>query len=199
MRKIEPAMIKFLDAKLKSHGAAQAAMVTENPRALLIYAAQVCVGIKEVGRNNDGPMVRLIQETVGVAEYEAWCMSLVQTLVAYCEVKTGLPSDLYPTESCTECWEKTPKMWRVKKIPLPGAIPIWQHGTSWRGHTGVLLEYGLYNKISCVEGNTETGLDSHGNIIREGGGVYQTVRDKKADGNMKLRGYLVPFPSREQL
>ena len=49
MRQIEKKMIEFLDEKLSSHGAAQRAIKEKNPRNLLIYAAEACVGIRESG------------------------------------------------------------------------------------------------------------------------------------------------------
>lgn len=191
MRKIESEMIAFLDNKLKDHGAAQIAIENKDPRKLFIYAAQVCAGIREVGGNNQGRMVRLIQETVGRAEGEPWCMSFVQTCLAYAETKLEVVSPIPSTEHCMTAWHETPKMMRVRTIPLPGAIVIWKRGSGPAGHTGILTEY-RRTTFEAVEGNTESGI-AGGKVERDGGGIYVTSRSTKGNGNMTVVGYLKPF------
>lgn len=195
MRQIEPKMVQFLDDRLKDNGLAQHAIETKDARTLMVEAAKVCVGIREKTNNNDGPMVELIQETIGRANHEAWCMGFVQTMIAYAEFKTGVKSPVFDGddggEHCQTVWRKTPKDMRVKISPLPGAIVIWRHGSSENGHTGILL--GSDERIfSAVEGNTTKG-EVNGRIVREGGGVYFTTRSRYGDGDMNIVGYLIPF------
>lgn len=188
-RTIESKMIAFLDAKLLSNGLAQDAIQNKRPRTLFACAMEACVGIREVGGNNEGPLVELIQETLGGADKEPWCMSLVQTCLAYAEVKTGILSPIFSSEHCLTVWKNTPIEQRVKKSPLRGAIVIWQHGRSSSGHTGIVLEYNYRpGRMSCIEGNTESGI-----LNRDGGGVYRTERSTKANGSMKVVGFLKPF------
>ena len=87
-------MVKWLDEKLASNGLAQHAIKTKNARVLLVEAAKACVGIREATNRNDGPMVELIQSTVGGSNREAWCLSFVQTMVAYVELRSKLVSRL---------------------------------------------------------------------------------------------------------
>ncbi len=197
MRKIEKEMVKFLDEKLNSNGLAQQAITEKNPRMLMIEAAKVCVGIREKLNNNDGPMVELIQETIGEHSNEAWCMAFVQTCVAYAELKTGIESPLFASEHCLTTWKNTSKKQRVKRHPLPGAISIWRHGNSSNGHTGIVL--GADDKIfQAVEGNTTSGKAGD-KIVREGGGVYFTERlmqkfpNVTQSSGMILVGFLKPF------
>jgi hypothetical protein len=197
VRKIEVDMIKFFDEKLKLNGLAQQAIKEKNPRLLMIEAAKVCVGIREKSNKNDGPMVELIQETIGSASGEAWCMSFVQTCIAYAEFKTGIHSRVEASEHCLTTWNRTSKMMRVKSHPLPGAIAIWRHGTSTSGHTGIVL--GADQKIfQAVEGNTSEGKAGD-KIVREGGGVYFTERSMQKfpevtqKTGMILVGFLKPF------
>ncbi|MFN8738713.1 MAG: CHAP domain-containing protein [Pirellula sp.] len=192
MRKIEQKMVEFLDERLAKHGAAQEAILEKDARNLFIYAAEVCVGIREKSGNNDGPMVELLQETIGSASNEAWCLSFVQTCLAYVEFKTGIKSPIFASEHCLTTWEKTDKKQRVKIRPLPGAIIIWQHGKSSNGHTGVLTEWNV-SEFLAIEGNTTSGLRPDGSIERDGGGVYATKRNSKANGEMKVVGFLKPF------
>lgn len=192
MRQIEKKMVDFLDKKLAGNGLAQQAIEKKDARTLFRLAAEACVGIREQGGNNKGPMVVLIQETIGSANKEAWCMSFMQTCVAYAELKTGVKSPLAASEHCLTVWAKTPKAQRVKISPLPGAIAIWQHGSSQNGHTGVVTGADEKN-FTAVEGNTESGLNSKGDVERDGGGVYATKRNRVKNGSMKVVGFLKPF------
>lgn len=196
MRQIEKKMIAYIDAKLKDHGLAQEAIKTKNARLLFGIVCQVLVGIREVGGNNKGPMVELIQETVGGAGREAWCMALIQTALAYVEQKLGVKSPIAVSEHCMTVWHKTPKAQRVKKVPAPFAIAIWNYPPSASGHTGVVINYNATKrKMNLVEGNTESGLTKGGVIERDGGGVYFTERSTVGSKKMVLVGFLVPFAS----
>lgn len=191
-RKIEPAMVAFIDKKLEGNGLAAEAIAKKNPRALMVCAAQACVGIREVGGNNTGPMVTLIQETVGGPDHVAWCMSFVMTIIAYAEHKTGIKSPLPASEHCLTVWNSTPPDQRVKLLPLAGAIAIYRHGSSSNGHTGI-VESTDGNTIWNYEGNTESGVGPGGKIERDGGGIYHTHRDLHPSGEMRLMGFLRPF------
>jgi hypothetical protein len=194
MRKIEPKMVEWIDAKLKGNGLAQEIIELKDQdraRQLLILAAQACVGIREKGGNNRGPLVELMQETIGGAEREAWCMSAAQTWLAYVETKLGIKSPIFASEHCMTTWTKTPAAQRVLRKPLPGAIIIWNYPPGSNGHTGILVEHNGAT-IGAVEGNTESGLVA-GKIERDGGGVYATRRASRSTPKMRLVGYLKPF------
>lgn len=193
MREIKEEMVTFLDAKLEKNGFAQIAIQMKNPRALLVEAAKVCVGIREKTGKNDGPMVELIQETIGRAQGEAWCMSFVQTLIAYVEKKLGVTSPVEPSEHCLTVWNKTSKKHRVSYIPAPGAIAIWRYGKTTSGHTGVVVHWEKGDAIEMIEGNTNSGMNVTDTIVREGGGVYRTRRPKKSSKSMQLLGFIKPF------
>lgn len=191
-RQIEPKMIAWLDKKLSSDPIAFHALVNKDPRLLLQQAARACVGIREASGNNDGVMVELIQETVGSADNEPWCMALVQTLIAYVEVKLDIKSPLIVTEHVMTCWNTTPFSQRVKRIPLPGAIVCWRHGSTSSGHTGIVIDCDGKN-MHVIEGNTSSGVSPDGKVEREGQGCYLTHRSAKATGSMVVQGFLRPF------
>lgn len=192
MRKIEPKMIAYIDSLLASDPIAKEALSLADPRLLFGRVADICVGIREVGGNNKGPLVELIQSTIGGANREAWCMSFIQTCLAYVEHVMGVVSPIAASEHCLTVWNKTPKKQRVKIIPGQSAIIIWQHGESQNGHTGVMREW-REEYMYCVEGNTESGLSNNGSIERDGGGVYLTKRDSEKNGDMRVVGFLKPF------
>lgn len=194
MREIEDKMFEFFEKNLEYNGLAQLAIKTNNPRALLIEAAKVCVGIREESGKNDGPMVELMQGTIGKANGEAWCMSFVQTCIAYVEKKMKVVSPVTASEHCLTVWNTTPKKSRVIHRPKPGAIIIWKHGNGPAGHTGFVLDYGFFgDHFDAIEGNTESGISESDEIIREGGGVYATRRGKHGAFRMKIVGFLKPF------
>ena len=192
IRTIEPAMVAFLDRKLRQNGLATEATRRKDARTVFRLALEACVGIREEGGNNDGPMVRLIQETIGRAEREAWCMGLVQTGLAYAELRCGVLSPIAASEHCLTVWNETPISQRVQSIPAIGAIIIWRHGTTSSGHTGATISEVRNGRFSAVEGNTESGI-AGGKVIRDGGGVYLTDRDLHASGSMRIVGFLKPF------
>lgn len=192
MRTIEKKMVEWLDAKLESNGLAQDAIKKKDARLVFGLAMDSCVGIREKGGNNRGPMVELIQDTVGSADREPWCMSLVQTCVAYAEKKTGIKSSLVASEHCLTVWRESPKSLRVKSVPAPDAIIIWRHGTSSSGHTGKMRVW-RKNKMDTVEGNSVSGVNPSGAVVADGGGVYANVRSVTGSGNMKVVGFLKPF------
>jgi hypothetical protein len=186
-RKIEPKLVAFIDKKLEQNGSAQVAIVDKDARAVFTYAMEACVGIREAG-SNAGTYVELIQETLGGADHEAWCMSAVQSAIAYAELKTGIKSPVYASEHCMTCWRESPENQRVKFYPARGAIVIWRHGNSDSGHTGVVCETDG-ETIVTVEGNTgpEAGVQ------REGDGMYRKHRNIHGSGSMKVMGFLKPF------
>lgn len=188
-RNIKPELVSLIDKKLASNGSAQLAIKNKDARNLMIFAAQACVGEKESG-NNKGAFVELCQKTVdGKASSEPWCMAFVQSMVAYAEIKTGKKSSLYPSEHCMTTLRKAKPEDRVKKIPAPGAIVIWEHKNTDKGHTAFVMEY--KNKtMETIEGNT-------GKLFREGDGVYQKSRSTTKDDDMNVRGFIIPFPLTE--
>lgn len=196
-RKIRSELVAFFDKKLADNGLAKHAIKTKDARTLMVEAAKVCVGIKEKTGRNDGEMVELFQKTVGGSKGSAYCMFFVQSCVAYAELKTGKVSKLPASGHCMTTWNKSSDEIKVKTHPLPGAIPIWRHGTSSSGHTEILLGADE-STMKCVGGNT-SGADKTGKVTREGNGVYYTSRSMqgfpkiKSGAKMKLVGFLKPF------
>lgn len=187
MRGIEQELVSWLDQKLHSNGLAQHAIKEKDARLIFGLAMEACVGIYEIGGNNNGPMVRLLQKTIGGAGREPWCMSLVQSCLAYAELKSGVRSPVAATEHCMACWRDTPQSQRVKSSPLKYAIVIWNlYGTD-SGHTGVVLESAPAQWMKTCEGNT--GSDGS----RDGDGVYYKKRDWVRSGNLIRVGFIKPF------
>lgn len=193
-RKITDELYKETEKRLALNGLAQTAIEECDSRALFQQACAAYVGTREVGGNNRGPLVVNFQKTVdNAASAEAWCMAFVQSMIAYVERKLGVQSPVVASEHCMTTWNKTPKSARVKIFPLPGAIIIWQKGSTTSGHTGVVESADVSAAtMTAWEGNTESGV-SGGTVVRDGGGVYRTKRSMKGTGSMKVVGFLKPF------
>jgi hypothetical protein len=192
-RNIEPALVDHIRGKLQPIGLFQQALADRDARLIYLLANQALVGVRERTGNNDGPLVELMQETIGGHSRESWCMSGQQSAVAFAEEMTGIHSLIYPSESCMEVWTNTPVALRVKTVPLPGAMTIWQHGTTWQGHTGCTGAFDYARRrFESYEGNTNAGTVD-GKIVREGGGFYFVTRAEKGEGTMRVKGWLKPF------
>lgn len=195
IRNIQPKMVDWLRGKLDGMGLFHDALKRKDARAIYLLANQACVGIREEGGNNRGPLVELMQRTLGGADREAWCMSAQQTCVAFAEEVTGVKSLLHASEHCMTVWRETPRIMRVQTIPLPGAMTIWKHGGSDAGHTGCTGTYTPKTRsFESFEGNTESGM-ANGKVERDGGGFYLTRRSVNGAGTMHLQGWLKPFPA----
>lgn len=194
-RNLHPNLKKYMDERLLPLPHVKDAIRQKDARALLVYASLVFVGVREVGGNNKGPIVELIQLTVGgKAEREAWCMGFVQTCIAWVEVTLGIKSPIIASEHCLTTFNAAPAKLRVNFAPLPGAVCIWQHGETSNGHTGIVEAYHIEKKVMyLIEGNTTQGVDKNGVINRDGGGVYRTMRKIDGQGDMKVLGFLKPF------
>lgn len=198
MRKIEPKLVSYIEKKLAGNGLYNVALESKDARTLVVLAAQALVGVKEKTGNNDGEMVRLIQETYGNANGEPWCMSLAQSCIAFAEVKTGKKSPVVAGELCSAVWRDTPKAQRVKYLPLAGALMIFIDVNTRTGkdkisgHVEIVLSSDG-KTVQCIGGNT-SGTTKPGHAVnREGNGCYYTVRSAKGTASRRVAGYLKPF------
>lgn len=198
MRQIKSEMIAFIDKKLESNALAKVALENKNARLLFRLAIESCVGIREATGKNDGKMVELIQETVGGASGEPWCMALMQTGLAYAEFKCKVRSAIVPSELCSYVWAETPKIYRVKKVPGPGALAIWGDLDSKgrlkaSGHTEMVTAYYEDGTFDAVGGNTSGTTKPGAEVNRDGNACVYTKRSIKPTKKRKLLGFLKPF------
>ena len=185
-------MLSYLNQRLSRDHVAVDAIKRGDARKVFILAAAHCIGIRESGGNNSGPMVELMQRTLGGADKEPWCMAAVQTWLAYAEEACSVVSPVYASEHCLTVWRNTPEAQRVKICPNPGAIIIWRHGNTDSGHTGITFSPVVGDSYEAIEGNTESGIVG-GRIERDGGGVYSTRRTLTGSDSMRVVGFLKPF------
>ena len=166
---------------------------------LLVHEAKKWLKFTESGGNNRGQVVEAFQKAVdGRAHGEPWCMSFVQYVTRQVDVLADVimqttshkRSKIYSTEHCMTCWNKSPKECRIDQ-PVPGAVVIWQKGTSSSGHTGIVVSIDKddHDYMWTIEGNTGPSE----RVEREGDGVYLKKRHIRQTGNMRVRGFLRPW------
>lgn len=197
-RSIEPDFVSYIDAKLRNNAAAQAAIKAKDFRQVMVFAAEACVGFRERTGRNDGEQIEWVQETVGGSSNEPYCVGGVESVVAYAELKTGIKSPLIATELATGLWNATPVELRVKNIPLPGAIAIWQDRdprTKKRKYTGhaEIVRSAANTKWYGVGFNTSGASYPGGPVVREGNGVYYTTRNYEDTPGRVLLGFIKPL------
>lgn len=190
-RTLQAKLAQFIEIRLTGNPAYLQALAARDARTIFRLAGETLEGIRET-TDNAGPLVELIQRTLGGADKEPWCMSLVQSCLAFAELKTGLRSPIHASEHCMTVWRNTPAAQRVQTIPAVGAIIIWRHGSTDSGHTGITIAPVAGRTFRAIEGNTSSGVVG-GKIERDGGGVYRTERSLDGAGNMRIVGFLKPF------
>lgn len=165
--------------------------VDNNVMILMETTARCFIGTQEETGKNDGEVIVYLQLTVdGKAAGEPYCMALVQTVIAYVEYRFGIISLCVATESCVEFWEGCPDHLKFSE-PFIGAIAVWQHEGTRRGHAGIVFKVSETH-VYLVEGNTNPGSHSF-NAGYEGQGIYFKKRPHGDVGTMKLLGYVLAF------
>lgn len=186
-RVLHPELKAYFDSQLLNPTPAPF-VEPRDPRRMLLMTALQCVGITEQGKDNHGRMVELFQSTIGHSQGEPWCLSFIQSCVAYVE-SFGFVSALFPTEHCLTAWENSKARRPVE--PQAGDLILYRVGDTTKGHAALITSVHARN-YSTVEGNTGPAT----NIIeREGDGVYTKLRPRGGFPKMTELGYLRLFDS----
>lgn len=165
--------------------------------ARLVMNAMIAMEIREVGGNNMGYWVGLIQSVLGkfttTGSKEPWCMSTIQILVAFLEDYFETESQVYASEHCMTTLRQTKVRNKslVSLNPSPGSIIIWEHGNTDSGHTELILKIISNTKPGKIETGGGNTSDSS---FRDGDGLYRKNRTLSKDGDMSLRGFIDIYP-----
>lgn len=165
--------------------------LSNDPILLFIKAADCFIGTEEVGGENAGPIVSEFQKTIGgKADRSPWCLSFIQSCIAFVEDKLQIESPLQATEHVLTLWNASPKVCRTD-LPEAGDIILWRLENTISGHCGIIYEVQEDHYVT-IEGNTSP---SNKEIDRDGDGVYMKIRPKGGMGRLKEIGFLRPFIS----
>lgn len=164
------------------------AVAMNDPAGLLCLVALSCVGVKEVGGDNRGPMVELFQSVVSSPKGQSWCADFVQSCIAYVEAVKGVQSPLTDADFVLKLWDDN-RAYHAVTPPRRGDLILWRFGDTIQGHCGIVLG-GDSLRYQTVEGNTSdsTGID------RNGDGVYPKNRAKGGSSTFRELGFLRAFP-----
>jgi hypothetical protein len=78
----------------------------------------------------------------------------------------------------------------LSQVPVPGALWLAQHGTSDRGHEGIVVGFDE-GRMATIEANTSAGADVPAKE-REGDWITNRVRNPKSNGILMTRGFVTP-------
>ena len=56
-------------------------------------------------------------------------------------------------------------LFKVGKLPAPGALAVWRYGTDWRGHIGICTSAAVLGKFDTIEGNTNAAGGREGMFV----------------------------------
>lgn len=172
-------------------------MKRTDEQVIAVATALDALAIREVGGNNMGHDVGIIQSIIGqVSEQgtgDAWCMSTVQCIVAFIEDLNQIASPILASESCLEVWHDAEAKGLGLSRPEIGSFFIAEHGNSGLGHTGTIV--GLNgSQMHTFEGNTGNGS------LRDGDGAYMRTRLTTMLGNnFPVRGFVKIYPKAERV
>lgn len=149
--------------------------------------------IREVGGNNRGEKVGMIQSIIGVynpkGTGDAWCMSTMQCIVAFLEDYFQKESPVEDSEHCLTVWKAALKVEGLAVTGLEeGGMFIGQHGKSQNGHTGLNYVVHDANHLTTKEGNTGP------NSISDGDGLFTKERDIRKIGDLRILGTVRFYP-----
>jgi hypothetical protein len=199
-RFIHPTLRLLLEAKLFPGGRIpEAFRSVDIPRMTVLAAVALeSLKVREIGGNNRGPLVGLIQDIIGPYAQngtgDAWCMSTTQILVAIIEDYCQAESPVLDSEGCMNVYTSALSIQGLTTLHAEaGSMFICQNGKKWTGHTGLVLEV-LPGKMRTFEGNTGDG------DARDGDGAYFRTRGLAkfaSKSTLELRGFVRIYPHNE--
>jgi len=161
--------------------------------AIALGEALLSMKIREVGGNNKGYLVSLLQDVIGIFKTggtgDAWCKSAMQVIIAFIEDFYGVESPVLASEHCmtvNNAAKKVPGLWT--EACEVGTMFEFQNGTSQSGHTGLVKSKTATTMIT-LEGNTG---DSS---LSDGDGFFEKVRNQKKNGSFNTRGFVRIYPN----
>lgn len=190
-RNIDPQFQKFLDDKILETTIA-ATYRFHMPEILICEAADFCTRIKNSRKNPNYKLIKSMLFTNNDYNPERWCMSFVQSVIAYTEYKLFKNSPIFASDNVLDVWERTPHNLRNYDLPKPGMIAIWKHRTCNDGHVGIVTEIASDSFVS-IEGNVKSGRFDDKDIEIGDSGVWPHVRKRSGASKMDLLGFLRVF------
>lgn len=137
----------------------------------IIETAQKYIG-EEEKKGNQGwldPAFEAKMKAVGWKKGDSWCCYFTELVAkeAFSEdaAKVQVFGKLFQP-SCTATYANFSgsSMFKVGKVPKPGALIVWRHGQGWKGHIGV-VETVKDGVVTTIEGNTNNAGSREGTHV----------------------------------
>lgn len=114
------------------------------------------IGVRETG-NNSGKQVSVFQKVTGTGAGANWCASFVSYCldkgkVTWFKIRSALAQAFITKKSI----RASRVLLGIETVPR-GALAIWKHGNTWRGHIGIVYSW-LKGAGMIVEGNTANAV-----------------------------------------
>jgi hypothetical protein len=185
-RKLDPDLLHAMRSSVADSEDYQFAKKQGLWRPAITHAASPWVGVKEQANDNRGAYIDMIGLTVDQRHTgEAYCLSWVQTIIAFVELELNMVSPLKATEGCLDLWTSTGQHLKTTRYPVPGYIAIWQHGKGPAGHAGIVISV-KDTYFKTIEANSY-GPDG----VTQG--IFTQERLFNDSSKMKLLGFCSPF------
>lgn len=153
--------------------------------------AGTALKIREKTNNNDGVYVEAVQKIGAGKKGEPWCMYYQQVLIGMAELLIGVVSMFPFSGSCADVRAKAAKIPgliidMLKSIFGTVLIKKYKNGA---GHTENFDHWLIDGKVAIMNGGNTTEGKLGGEVIREGGGSYETTRDLKDGWIMSINAF----------
>lgn len=157
-----------------------------NPYDQIVHIAEQYVGVEELDGNR-GHIIDYWNTKANVPLGSAWCSSFVMFCVTGTDNQLSIKTDLRLSAHVLSMFNQSKNCWVGK--PQKGFLICWQLGETLSGHVEIIKEVLPDGSLTCIGGNT-TGAES---VNREGRFVAENVRNPRAVGRLKFKGYLDPW------
>jgi len=167
-------------------------------REVIVDTAKSYIGQEEI-RGNMGFKNAWFQKkmvAVGFRKTQPWCAYFAELVYKESYKKAGLNmfkklDKLFSASVIKTMYNFEKAGYRLKTIPEPGDLIIWQSGRSSRGHIGVVIEKSKDNKwLVTVEGNTNKAVGREGIMVAKK--TRRNIIRFKRKG-LHIRGYISPI------
>jgi hypothetical protein len=142
----------------------------------LLAMAYLCdqLKVREVGGNNRGPLVEIIQESAGISPGDSWCAATLT-------LASKIAGAIYPRRSngynpaSVKSWRQWAKdHGKLVTTPTRGCIALHSSGDGVHGHIGAFVKLSGDGDAITIEGNTSSG---DAGSQADGGGMFRRERD----------------------
>ena len=129
-------------------------------------------------------------KAVGFAPSQSWCAYFTE--LVWKEAMPNLVAELDKlfSASATQTLKNFQAAgYTISKTPQLGALAVWQYGSSWKGHIGIVSQLRSETMFMAIEGNTNDKGGREGYIVAE---RARMLNAKHTESGLNLLGFIIP-------